>query len=99
METYLSDLERWLSEWRIDINVSKSSAMLFAKTGRRIPNPGEVQLFGEPIQLVDDARCLGGTLDKRLNWSKHIYQVRKKAAQTANAWISPEQEKLPCHQE
>jgi hypothetical protein len=24
--------ERWLSEWRIAINVSKSSAMLFAKT-------------------------------------------------------------------
>jgi len=39
LETYLSDLERWLSEWRIAINVSKSSTMLFAKTGRRIQNP------------------------------------------------------------
>jgi hypothetical protein len=29
-ETYLSDLERWLNEWRIAINVSKSSAMLYA---------------------------------------------------------------------
>jgi len=35
----LSHLEGWLSEWRIAINVSKSSAMLFAKTARRIQNP------------------------------------------------------------
>jgi hypothetical protein len=31
LETYLSDLERWLREWIIAINVSKSNAMLFTK--------------------------------------------------------------------
>ena len=61
--------------------VSKSSAMLFAKTVRRIPKPRKVQLFGEPIEWVEDTRYLGVTPDKRLNWSKHIDQVRKKAAQ------------------
>jgi len=81
LDAYLSNLERWLSEWRIAINVSKSSAMLFAKTGRRIPKPRAVQLFGEPIEWVDDTRYLGVTLDKRLTWSKHTAQVRKKAAQ------------------
>jgi hypothetical protein len=59
LETYLSDLERWKSEWRIAINVSKSSAMLFVKTGRRVPKPRSVQLFGEPIQWVDTARYRG----------------------------------------
>jgi hypothetical protein len=39
METHLSELKRCLSEWRIDNNVSESSAMLFSKTGRRIHNP------------------------------------------------------------
>jgi retron-type reverse transcriptase len=47
LESYLSDLERWLKEWRIGINVSKSTAMLF--TRRRIQKPRPVQLFGEPI--------------------------------------------------
>jgi hypothetical protein len=81
LEVYLRDLERWLSEWRIAIKVSKSSAMLVAKTDRCIPKPRAVQLFGEPIEWVDDFRYLGVTLDKRLTWSKHIDQVRKKAAQ------------------
>jgi hypothetical protein len=80
LEAYLSDLERWLSEWRIAINIPKGSAILFAKTGRRIPKPRAVQLFGDPIEWVDDTRYLGVTLNKRLTWSKPIDQVRKKAA-------------------
>jgi hypothetical protein len=32
-ETYLSDLERWLREWRFVIYVLKSTVMLFAKAG------------------------------------------------------------------
>jgi hypothetical protein len=81
LETYLSDLDRWLSEWMITINVSKRSAMLFAKADRRIPKPRSAQLFGESIHWVDDARYLGVTFGKRLTLSKHIIQARKEAAQ------------------
>jgi hypothetical protein len=81
LETYISDLERWLCEWRIPTNVSKSSVMLFAKTGRRISKLRSVHLYGEPIQWVDYARYLGVTLYKRLIWSTHTDQVRKKEAQ------------------
>ena len=81
LESYLNDLQRWLSEWRIAINVSKSSAMIFARAGRRFIQPRPVTLFGEPIQWVGTTRYLGVTLDKRLTWSPHIVQVRKKTAQ------------------
>ena len=50
LHIYLSGLERWPSEWRIAINVSKSSAMLFAKTGWRFSKPLTLQLFGKSIQ-------------------------------------------------
>jgi hypothetical protein len=69
LETYISDLERWLSEWRFAINVSKSSAVFFVKTGRRVPKPRSVQIFEEPIHWIDTARYLGVTLDKRLTRS------------------------------
>jgi hypothetical protein len=55
--------------------------MLFAKAGRRIPKPGLVQFLGKRIHWVDTACYLGVTLDRRLTWSPHIDQVRKKAAQ------------------
>ena len=34
LESYL-DIQRWLSEWRIVINVSKSTVIIFARAGRR----------------------------------------------------------------
>jgi hypothetical protein len=74
-------LELWLRDWRIAINVSKSTAVLFAKTTRCNQRPRPVQLFGEPIQWVDRARYLGVTLDTRLTWSAHVNQVGRKAAQ------------------
>lgn len=81
LETYLSDLERWLREWRLSINVSNSSAMLFAKASKRVPKPRSVQLFGEPIQWCDTARYLGVTLDTWLTWLTRIDQAKNKAAQ------------------
>jgi hypothetical protein len=81
LETLLSDLGRWLREWRNVINVSKSNAMLFAKAAWRIPRPRPVQFLGHPIECVDTACYLGVTLDSRLTWRPHIVQVRKKASQ------------------
>jgi hypothetical protein len=99
LETYLSNLEQWLSEWRIAINVSKSSAMLFAKAPRHIQQPRAAQLFGEPIQWVDEAPYLGLTLDKHLTWSKHRTGEEENGPETGYTGVSPEQEKRSLHQE
>jgi hypothetical protein len=80
LESYLNDLQRWLSEWRIAINVSKSTAIIYACAGQHFIQPRPATLFGEPIELVDTTRYLGVTLDIRLTWSPHI-DVRKRAAQ------------------
>jgi hypothetical protein len=46
LESYLNDLQRWLCEWRIAINVSKSSAIIFARAGRLFIQPRPVTLWG-----------------------------------------------------
>ena len=66
LESCLNELQRRLSEWRIAINVSKNTAIIFARAGRRFIQPRPVTLFGEPIQWVDTTRYLGVTVDKRL---------------------------------
>ena len=81
LESYLNDLQRWLSEWRIAINVSKSTAIIFVRAGRRFIQPRPVTLLGEAIEWFDTTCYLGVTLDKSLTWSPHIDQVRKKTAQ------------------
>jgi hypothetical protein len=81
LEDYLGRLERCLRDWRIGINVSKSTAVLFVKAARRIQKPRAVQFLGELIQWVETARYLGVTFDTQLTWSAHINQVGKKAAQ------------------
>jgi hypothetical protein len=89
LESYLNDLQRWLSEWRIAINVSKSSTIILARAGWRFIQPRPVTLFGEPIQWVETNRYLGVTQDKRLIWSTHIDQVRKKTAQRKGMLVPP----------
>jgi hypothetical protein len=46
LESYLNDLQRWLSDWRIATNVSKSTAIIFACAGRRFIQPRPVTLRG-----------------------------------------------------
>jgi len=64
LESYLNDLQRWLNECRIAINVSKSTAIIFARAGRRFIQPRPVTLFGEPIDWVDTTRYLEVSLNK-----------------------------------
>jgi hypothetical protein len=59
LEAYLNEILRWLTEWRIAINVSKSTAIIFAIAGRRFIQPRLVTLFGETIEWVDTTRYLG----------------------------------------
>jgi hypothetical protein len=62
LESYLSDLQRWLSDWRLAINAPQSTAIIFACAGRRFLQPQPVTLFGEPIKRLDTTH-LGATLD------------------------------------
>jgi len=80
LESYPNDLQRWLSEWRIAINVSKSTAIIFARVGRRFIQPRPATLRGNN-RMGRQNLLSGVTLDTRHTWSPHIDQVRKRTAQ------------------
>jgi hypothetical protein len=81
LEAYLSGLEHWLGDWRIAINVSKSTPVLFVKTARRIKKPRPVQFLGEAVQWVETTRYLRLTPDTQLKWAAQTNEVGKAAAQ------------------
>jgi hypothetical protein len=60
-------------------------AVLFAEAARRVRQPRPVQFLWDPIEWVQTTRYLGVTLDTPLNWSAHVNQVRKRAAQRLGA--------------
>jgi len=60
LQSCLNELQRWLSEWRIAFNVSKSTAIIFARAGRRFIQPRPVSLFSEQIEWVETTLYLGG---------------------------------------
>ena len=35
LESYLNDLQQWLREWKIAINLSMSTAIIFMRAGQR----------------------------------------------------------------
>ena len=41
LQSYLNELQRWLSDWRIAIDVSKSTAIIFARAGRPFIQPDQ----------------------------------------------------------
>jgi hypothetical protein len=59
LETYLNRLDLWVRDWKMAINVSKSTAVLFAKTTKRVQRPRPPKLFEELIKWVETARYLG----------------------------------------
>jgi hypothetical protein len=52
LESYPSDIQRCLSEWRMAIKASKSSAMIFARAGRRFIQQFSLSQSNGSTQLV-----------------------------------------------
>jgi len=76
LESYLNELQRWLSEWRIAINVSKITAIIFARAGRRFIQLRPVTLFSGNQSNWSKQLVIWGW-----PWSSHIDQFRKRTAQ------------------
>ena len=70
----LSDLEAWCSKWRIKPNAKKTQ-LIMLKTKKNI------ELFGEKLTAVQQAKLLGVILDKKLTFNAHIDENAKKGKQ------------------
>ena len=78
----LETISKWCTKWGFKINTNKTLGIVFTnKTKVNIPN---ITINNEKIEFVDNVKMLGITLDKRLNWKKHIQSLIDRCAQCIN---------------
>ena len=82
LQKSINVLCKWFSKWRIEINASKSNAILFSRPKSRKPfrfNLTRLRINNVSLPWKDVVTYLGVTLDKNLTFKKHIKKVRNRA--------------------
>ncbi|GFU28496.1 RNA-directed DNA polymerase from mobile element jockey [Trichonephila clavipes] len=90
LQNYITRLQLWLVAWKIKVDASKSTSLLFTKQ-RCIGNLPNIYIFDQPVPWVTEFKYLGFILDAKLNLSPHFRAALQKAAgmsQTLNCLIS-----------
>uniref|UniRef100_A0A1I8FXL4 RNase H domain-containing protein n=1 Tax=Macrostomum lignano TaxID=282301 RepID=A0A1I8FXL4_9PLAT len=74
---FLGRAERWANQCGLRLSESKTTAVMF--TNKLLWTIKPLTLYGKNISMEKQVRCLGLTLDHRLNWTPHIQTKAKKA--------------------
>jgi hypothetical protein len=69
LQTHLNQLETWLSNWRIKVNITKSAQVTF--TNRKTDCP-VVTINGTQLPVKNDVKYLVLILDQQLIWRPNI---------------------------
>jgi hypothetical protein len=77
----MEKLENWLIKWRLCINPSKFKLILFSKCKQEIIN---IKLFNEVIQQSENIKFLGLYLDRTMNLTKCVEDIRTKCHKRLN---------------
>ncbi|KAJ0003141.1 hypothetical protein NQD34_018181 [Periophthalmus magnuspinnatus] len=67
----------WLKSSCLHLNVTKTMCMFFSKSANRERDP-VVMVDGQALQVVQEYKYLGVTMDSQLSFKKHIKNVRNK---------------------
>jgi hypothetical protein len=76
LQHHLNLLEAWATKWKIKINETKSTQVMFTRTLRKNQCP---PTFFNNILIPDSPsiRYLGMHMDTNLTWREHIVKKRK----------------------
>jgi len=79
LQDHLNLLPKWCNSWKIHINASKSTAVIFSL--RRYSTPSPLRFEYDSIPWQPSVKYLGVTLDRRLTWGPHIASKLQQAYQ------------------
>ena len=74
----LKKLEEWSETWQMEFNINKCSVLHLGKSNRE----ANYIMKEKPLQKSTGEKDLGVFIDRKLNFKKHIQDVRSKAGRT-----------------
>ena len=77
----LAKIHNWLNVNKLSLNVAKTKAMLFHMPQKEIHHP-QLKIAGSNIEFIDNFNFLGITINKHLNWAKHMDILSAKISKT-----------------
>ena len=76
LQSDLSNLETWESEWLMVFNPDKCEVIRI--TNKKKPTLFNYTLHGVSLKETDSAKYLGVSISRDLSWAKHINQITMK---------------------
>lgn len=77
LQRQINKIQPWFDQWRITINPTKTSAILFSN--KSTIRSSKIKIHNTPIKWSSSIKYLGITIDKKLNFSKHLSTTLNKA--------------------
>ncbi|UYV84156.1 hypothetical protein LAZ67_X001354 [Cordylochernes scorpioides] len=80
LQDYLNDIIKWCDEWKLDINPTKTQAILFPpRDNKKFKPQTNLTVNSSTISWADHAKYLGVTLDSKLKFNLHVQNTIRKA--------------------
>lgn len=78
LQETLNTIQKWCEREGMNIHPHKTTIVPFTRK-RRLKNLKPLTIQGEIIPFAEEAKYLGVTLDKKLNWNSHLDKIIRKA--------------------
>ena len=76
LQTCLERLEKWMEDWAMNINASKTTYTIFTLSPKLLRL--KLKIRDKWLEREDNPRYLGITFDPRLTWKKHLEETQTK---------------------
>ena len=95
LQTVLDNLQTWERKWQISFNLNKCEVLRITNK-RKIIN-SSYSFHGTALQTVDEAKYLGVTIQRNLNWKPHVQFVNSicKKANSTSGFLQRNLRKCP----
>ena len=84
----LRNLQRWLITNRLSLNIAKTEFMVIGSNQRihaLSNNQIDIEIDGNSIKKVKEAKSLGLFIDEQLSWTKHVEEISEKLSSIKGA--------------